>query len=149
MTADTADVDRIGIFVDETRDGGVIVNGVGHRFTPSMTIVARALPSHILVGMTDREIDVPPGSGLLEHLVATATVGGTIYLTRDGQRIAAVVPADVAESIEREPAAGDADGLAGPGRVDALVAELERANGELTQEELDEADREWRAALGR
>jgi antitoxin (DNA-binding transcriptional repressor) of toxin-antitoxin stability system len=52
---------------------------------------------------TDRqEIEAPRGSGLLEYLIDRVRLGGRVYLTRDGQRVAGVVPADVAESIDPE-----------------------------------------------
>lgn len=134
------------VLFEKPHDHGVIVNGIGDRFSPTMTLVARSLSSHVLVGMTDREIEVPEGSGLFDHLIATAEVGGTIYLMRDGVRVAAVVPADVAESLAAEAAEDDLDA---DGRADDLAAEVEVGNGPVTLDDLDEVDREWRAELGR
>ena len=63
---------------------------------------------------TDRqEIEVPRGSALLEHLLDRVRLGGRVYLTRDGQRVAGVVPADVAETIDPEE---DGTGAAPPPR---------------------------------
>jgi hypothetical protein len=62
-----------------------------------------------LVSIAGREIEVPPGWPLFDHLLIEAMSGAVTYLTRDGRRLAAVVPADVAESMLQEPADGDAD----------------------------------------
>ncbi len=134
------------VLFERPHDHGVIVNGIGDRLSPTMTLIARGLASHVLVGMTDREIEVPEGSGLLDHLIATAEVGGTIYLMRDGVRVAAVVPADVAESLAADGAEGDLDAI---DRAGDLAAEADLSNGPVTQDDLDEVDREWRAELGR
>lgn len=112
-----------------------------------LTLVARGPARHILVGMSDREIEVPPDGGVLDHLVATAQHGGPVYLTRDGVRVAAVVGADLAESLTRDQA--DDDDPAAADRVAQLVDELDQANGPVGQDELDEVDRLWRANLGR
>ncbi len=61
-------------------------------------IVGGDLP--VLIGPDPAEIEVPPGSGLLEYLLHRTRRGGRVYLTRDGRRLAGVVPADVAESID-------------------------------------------------
>lgn len=134
------------VLFDRPHDHGVIVNGIGERFSPTMTLVARGLSSHLLVDMTDREIEVPEGSGLLDHLLATAEAGGTIYLVRDGVRVAAVVPADVAESLGLDGAGDGADAVE---RAADLVAEADLSNGPVPQDKVDEVDREWRAELRR
>jgi hypothetical protein len=118
---------------------GTIVNGSG------TTLLADGPSRHILVGMTDREIEVPPDSGLVDHLVDIVRNGGPVYLTRDGVRVAAVVNREVAEALAAEQE--EPDPRSSAERLDILVAELDRTNGPVSQEELDEVDRTWRAAL--
>ena len=68
---------------------------------PSGTVIVGGdLP--VLIGADRSEIEVPRGSSLLEHLLHRTRLGGRVYLTRDGRRVAGVVPADVAESIDTE-----------------------------------------------
>lgn len=89
-----------------------------------------------------RDLEMPWGSPVFEHLAAVATGGGTVYLTRFGRRVAAIVPADVAESAEvaepdREPGAGARE----------LVAEAQERVGPVPPEIAAEVDRQWAAAL--
>jgi hypothetical protein len=89
-----------------------------------------------------REIELPAVSVLFGHLEQTARSGGIVYLTRFGRRVAAVVPADVAESFEqaeadREPGAG----------VRELLREAEERLGPVPPEVAAEVDRQWDAAL--
>lgn len=91
---------------------------------------------------TAREIEIPRGSVVFDHLARSAQDGGFVYLTRDGRRVAAVVPADVAESFEgsepeKEPGAG----------VRELLAEAEARVGPVPPEIAAEVDRQWAAAL--
>ena len=67
-------------------------------------------------------------------------------MTRDGIRVASVVPADVAESLAADGAEDDMDAVE---RAGDLAAEADLSNGPVTQDDLDEVDREWRAELGR
>ena len=78
----------------------------------------------------------------LLRLAAAAAGGGTVYLTRFGRRVGAVVPADVAESLEgsepdEEPGAG----------VRELLADAETRLGPVPPEIAEEVDRQWAAAL--
>jgi hypothetical protein len=89
-----------------------------------------------------RDIEIPRSSALFEHLAATAVRGGVVYLTLFGHRVAAVVPADVAESFERaepdrEPGAG----------LRELLADSEARLGPVPPEIAAEVDRQWDAAL--
>ncbi len=54
----------------------------------------------ILLGPDGQEIEVPRSSALLRHVLDRVRLGGRVYLTLDGERVAGVVPADVAESID-------------------------------------------------
>lgn len=56
-----------------------------------------------LFSMTDRDLEVPAGSPVLDELVSAAERGACIRLTRNGRRVAAIVPADIVESLLREP----------------------------------------------
>jgi hypothetical protein len=56
-----------------------------------------------LFSITDRELEVPAGSPVLDELVSAAANGAFICLTRNGHRVAAVVPAEIAESLLRDP----------------------------------------------
>jgi hypothetical protein len=55
---------------------------------------------------TEQEIEMSVASPVLAQLVDSATGGTITYLTREGRRLAAVVPADLAESLAPEPPAG-------------------------------------------
>jgi len=68
-----------------------------------------------LFSMTDRELEVPAGSPVLDELVSAAERGAFIRLTRNGRRVAAVVPAEIAESLLREPFDEDDDHPEPPG----------------------------------
>jgi hypothetical protein len=88
-----------------------------------------------------RELEMPWGSPVFQHLAAVAGDGGTVYLTRFGRRVAAVVAVDVAESLEasepdREPGAG----------VREIVADWEARLDPVPPEIAAEVDRQWAAA---
>jgi hypothetical protein len=88
-----------------------------------------------------REIEIPRGSLLFEHLARSAQDGGFVYLTRDGQRVAAVVPADVAassegEELDLEPGAG----------VREIIEDWDARLDPVPQEIAEEVDRQWAAA---
>jgi hypothetical protein len=51
------------------------------------------------------ELVHPDADSELERLAATASEGEVVYLTRAGERIAAVVPADMAAAVEAAIAA--------------------------------------------
>ena len=97
--------------------------------------------SPLVVDPTAREIEIPRGSPLLDHLARSARDGGFVYLTRDGRRVAAVVPADVAESSEQdeldlEPGAG----------VREIVEDWDSRLDPVAHEIAEEVDRQWAAA---
>jgi transcriptional regulator with XRE-family HTH domain len=54
------------------------------------TLVAKGVPG-------TQVIEVPAGSPVMDQLVIAATGGTVTYLTQEGRRVAAVVPADLAE----------------------------------------------------
>ncbi len=99
--------------------------------------------SWLPVDQLARELEAPYGSVVFEHLLQVARRGGTVYLTRFGRRVAAVVPADVGESLEdaepdREPGAG----------LRELLEEAESRLGPVPAEIAEEVDRQWAAAAG-
>ena len=95
-----------------------------------------------LVDRNAREIELPRGSALFEHLAETAAGGGIVYLTRHGRRVAAVVPVDVAEALEQaEP---DQDPHAA---LQELLDEAEARVGPVPPEIAAEVDRQWAAAV--
>jgi hypothetical protein len=115
------------------------------RITTTTYLAAASIvlsPDSLLpIDPTAREIEIPRGSVLFEHLARSALDGGFVYLTRDGRRIAAVVPADVAESSEgeepdREPGAGARE------IVEDWAARLDPVPPEIAAE----VDRQWAAA---
>lgn len=59
--------------------------------------------------MSAHAYELPGEDPVLDRLADEAGGGEVIYLTRDGRRVAALVPADVAEALE---AAEDAEDLA-------------------------------------
>lgn len=91
---------------------------------------------------TVRDIELPRNSPLFRHLVTVAGLGGIVYLTAFGRRVAAVVPADVAESMERT----DEDVDPGAG-LRELLAEAEARLGPVPPEIQAEVDRQWAAAV--
>ena len=56
-----------------------------------------------------QEVEIPEGSPALDQVVDAATAGTVTYLTREGQRLAAIVPAELAEFLLPEPAVEDDD----------------------------------------
>jgi hypothetical protein len=54
-----------------------------------------------------------PGSAFVERLLTAGRTGGVLFLTRYGERLAAVVPADVAESLLDQPLEGIEGTVAG------------------------------------
>jgi transcriptional regulator with XRE-family HTH domain len=60
---------------------------------------------------TEQETQVPADSPVIGQLADAAASGTVTYLTRDGRRIAAVVPADLAEAVLPEPPVADDDDL--------------------------------------
>lgn len=91
-----------------------------------------------------REFEIPRTSTLLHHLASAVGHGGVVYLTLYGRRVAAVVPADVAESWEdeepdREPGAG----------LREILEDMEARVGPVPPEIAEEVDRKWAAAVAR
>ena len=88
-----------------------------------------------------RDIEVPAGSVLLDHVLRTAVDGGILYLTRHGRRVAGIVPADVAETFEEaEP---DMDPLLG---LLEVVNDHEARCGAPPADVAAEVDAQWAAA---
>jgi hypothetical protein len=57
--------------------------------------------------MTHQEIEIPEDLAVLHQAVDDATTGMVTYLTREGQRVAAIVPVDLAGALASEPAGED------------------------------------------
>jgi antitoxin (DNA-binding transcriptional repressor) of toxin-antitoxin stability system len=55
--------------------------------------------------MTHQEIEIPEDLAILNQAVDAAAAGTVTYLTRDGHRVAAVVPVELAEPAPPEPSA--------------------------------------------
>jgi hypothetical protein len=92
--------------------------------------VTMGAPTGPLLMEADRDVEVPAGwSPFLDRLIAGARVGSVRYLTRDGQRVAAVVAADMAESMFDEPPLDDDDPLVAPAAGPPTLADLQRAQG--------------------
>lgn len=94
-----------------------------------------------LVDVNAREMELPRASAVFEHLAAIAGAGGVVYLTRFGRRVAAVVPADVAESLDQ--AESDRDPQAD---LQELLDDYEARLGPVPPEIAAEVDRQWAAA---
>jgi hypothetical protein len=130
---------------------------VGDHASGQVDVTVRAADGPTLVSMTDQDIEVPLGSPVLDHLLAAAMAGTVTYLTRQGRRVAAVLPADIAESVLQEPPGQDDDGRpvppAGAGR--RTLAQLRREQGvqpvqdpaELRGAELADFDQFFSAAM--
>ena len=93
---------------------------------------------------TAREFEIPRSSPLLHHLASAVGQGSVVFLTLYGRRVAAVVPADVAESWEneepdREPGAG----------LQEILDDMEARVGPVPPEIAEEVDRKWAAAVAR
>jgi len=73
--------------------------------------------------MTHQEIEIPKDLAVL-HQAADATATGIVtYLTREGQRVAAIVPVDLAEVLPAEAAGEEDDDLA----LDDLILSVEES----------------------
>ena len=114
------------------------------RITTTTYLAAASIvvsPDTVLpIDPTAREIEIPRGSVLFDHLARSAQDGGFAYLTRDGRRVAAVVPADVAESLEEEP-----DREPGAG-VREILEDWDARLAPVPPEIAEEVDRQWAAA---
>lgn len=96
-----------------------------------------------------RDVEAPAGSALFEHLLRNAGRGGFIYLTRDGRRVAAVVPADVAESLEQDDQATSQDHDERMANLQELLDDAEARLGAVPQEVQDEVEQQLRALATR
>lgn len=130
-------------FYEQSAAHGVFIHGQHG----ALTYVAGGPSRHIPVDMSDRQVEVPRDSGILDRIVQIAENGGPLYLIRDGVRVGAIVNHDVAESLARDQEDDDEPEAEDPLAV--LIEECERTNGGVGEQELDEVDREWRAQLGR
>jgi hypothetical protein len=113
----------------------------GNNYLAGRTITF-SVDSWMPVDTAAREIELPRGSTVFEHFLQVALSGGVLYLTRHGRRVAAIVPADVAESFEaaepdREPGAG----------LREILEDAEARVGPVPPEIAAEVDRQWDAAL--
>jgi hypothetical protein len=113
MTSASPQLDRPNLSINDLKTGHFA--GVGDHASGRIEVTVHpAAVGPTLVSVTDQEIEIPPGWPLTDHLLAAAKAGARIYLTQDGLRVAAVVPADVAESLHREPPTEDDDDDPGP-----------------------------------
>jgi hypothetical protein len=76
---------------------------VGDNASVRFDVILRPVAEPSLVFATDPDVEIPPGSPILDPLLAAAAIGKVTFLTQGGGRVAALVPADIAESILREP----------------------------------------------
>jgi antitoxin (DNA-binding transcriptional repressor) of toxin-antitoxin stability system len=80
--------------------------------------------------MTDQEMEMPAGSPVLGQLVDAVANGTVTYLTQEGRRVAAVVPADLAESIvPARPTDGDDDLVLSAAESRRRLEQLRREQG--------------------
>jgi hypothetical protein len=89
-----------------------------------------------------QDVEVPRYSPLWQHLLGVTWAGGVAYLTSFGRRVAAVVPADVAESMLRVEEDLDDHRIA----LRELLADSEARLGPIPPEVQTEVDRRWAAA---
>lgn len=93
---------------------------------------------------TAKDVELPRHSVLLHHLVSAIADGGAVYLTLFGRRVAALVPADVAESWEdEEPERPPGVGL------QEILDDMEARVGPVPAEVAERMDRQWGALVGR
>jgi antitoxin Phd len=74
----------------------------GKNYGSGRTELPWIMPSRTLDAVTEHAYELvhPDADNELDRLAATASEGEVIYLTRAGERIAAVVPADMAAAVE-------------------------------------------------
>jgi hypothetical protein len=126
MTAEDTEPDKHVVSIQTTRFTGA----VGSHASAQIDMTVHPAGGPTLVCMTDKEIEVPVGSPVLDHLLAAAMIGTVTYLTREGRRIAAVVPADIAESLLHDPLGQEAeDGPAPAGTGRRRLQDLIREHG--------------------
>jgi hypothetical protein len=146
-------LDRHIVTLNITHFAGLIA---GDHASGRIDVAVRPADGPTLVCMDDQEIEIPAGWPLLDRLLAAAMTGAVTYLARDGRRVAAVLPADLAESIVNEPLPGDGDdhpvSAAGPRPT---LDDLQREQGirpvedpaELRGEEMADFDQFFSAAM--
>jgi hypothetical protein len=153
MATDHADPDRHVVSIQTAHFAGLVA---GNHASGRIDMTVQTTGGPTLVSMTDQEIEVPVGFPFLDHLMAAAMIGTITYLTREGRRIAAVVPADIAESPVHDPLgqeAEDAPAAGGAGR--RKLQDLIREQGvrpvqdpaELRGEEMADFDEFFSAAM--
>jgi hypothetical protein len=76
-----------------------------------------------VISMLDSEVEMPYISLFFERLLAAVAAGSTLFLIRDHRRIAAIMPADMAESLLRCQPGEDEDELDDPVEPDAHLVE--------------------------
>jgi hypothetical protein len=115
----------------------------GHHASGRIDMTVRAAGGPTLVSITDGDVEIPEGLPVVDHLVAAAMIGTVSYVTREGRRVAAVVPADIAESMLQDPPDAPDDDHPGPGGGGArrrMVEELCREQGVRPVQDPDELD---------
>jgi hypothetical protein len=103
-----------------------------------------AIEGQMLADPWAQEIEVPRGSVVLEHLMATADGGRILYLTRHGDPLAAVVPVHVARAFEEEQIHNE--DRRPNGGVQEIADDYEARLGPVPPEVQTEVDRQWAAA---
>jgi hypothetical protein len=153
MTTDHTELDRHVFAIHTAHFAGLIA---GNQASGRIDMTVQAAGGPTLVSMTDQEIEVPVGFPLLDHLIAAAMIGTVTHVTREGRRIAAVVPADLAESLVHDPLGEEAeDGPAPGGAGRRKLQDLIREQGvrpvqdpaELRGEEMADFDQFFSAAM--
>lgn len=137
MSAEPIEQPQLGHRIDQS-SGHFVAGYVG---TGTIYVVGDEVPP---VDPTAKDFELPRHSALLHHLVSAIADGGAVYLTLFGRRVAALVPADVAESWEdeepeRPPGAG----------LQEILDDMEARVGPVPAEVVERMDREWGALAGR
>jgi hypothetical protein len=112
MPTDHAEPNRHIVSIKTAHFAGLIA---GDHASGQIDVTVRTAGGPTLVSMSDQEIEIPMGSPFLDGLLSAAMIGTVIYLTREGRRIAAVVPADIAESLLNDPLGEEENGDPAPG----------------------------------
>jgi len=87
-----------------------VAGAVGDHASGRVNMTIRTAAGLLGFSMHDKEIEVPAGFPPLDRALSATADGATIYLTRDGHSVAALVPAAVAKSILQEfPVEDDED----------------------------------------
>jgi antitoxin (DNA-binding transcriptional repressor) of toxin-antitoxin stability system len=98
------------------------------------------IPDPVLLDPRSRAVEMPTYSTIFEYLRRLTAAGSSIYITRSGEPVFAVVPVAILEALEED------DERDRQADLQDLLNDSEARMGPVPAEVAAEVDRQWRAA---